>query len=147
MGENLKILVVDDEKPLRDMLSRHLRFSGYSVATEENGIRALDYMRKNKVDILITDIMMPEMDGLELTAKVREGFPLVRMIVVTGYVTLNNAMTCLQNGADAILAKPLNDMELLDKSVRRSAEILQDWAVQLSVLTASKTQKFSDNGE
>lgn len=134
----VKLLVVDDEKPLRDMLSRHFRFAGYDVATAENGRAALEYMRKNKVDILVTDIVMPEMDGLELTAAVRDGFPLVRMIVVTGYVTLNNAMICLQNGADAIFAKPVSDMEKLEKAVSRSVDILQEWADQLAILYSSK---------
>jgi len=133
-----QILVVDDEKQIRDMLSRHFRYLGYAVSTAEDGCAALKHLESNKVDILITDIMMPNMDGIELTTRVRAEYPLVRMIVVTGYVTLTNALATMQNGADALIPKPLEDMAPLEHAVARSAEILQGWVDQLAILTRGK---------
>ncbi len=138
MKSKIRILVVDDEKPIRDMLSRHFRFLDYDIVTAEDGVDALQFMERNKIDILMTDIKMPRMDGLELTQKVKDEYPLVRIIVVTGYVTLSNAMACLQNGADGIFSKPLEDMAPLENAVKRSTEILQEWAKQLSLLTNLK---------
>lgn len=139
----LRLLVVDDEQAIRDMLSRHFRFHGHHVALAENGVTALAYMENNPVDIMITDIMMPVMDGIELTARVREDYPFVRILVVSGYVTLDNALCCLRHGADGIFAKPLEDMGALERAVERSGEILQEWKCQLALLNASKPSRGS----
>ena len=134
-----RILAVDDEKQIREMLSRHFRYLGYDVSTAEDGCAALKHLETNKVDIMITDIKMPRMDGVELTTRVRDEYPLVRIIVVTGYVTLSNAMATMQNGADALIPKPLEDMAPLEHAVARSAEILQGWVDQLAILTRGKS--------
>lgn len=137
----IKLLVVDDETSICDMLSRHFRYLGYEVATAYNGVEALEYLSKNKIDIMTTDIMMPEMDGVELTARVKDEYPLVRTIVITGYVTLSNAMACMQNGADALFAKPLEDLEPLEKAVKRAGEMTQAWVTQLAELHIHKPRK------
>jgi len=137
----LRLLVVDDEQAIRDMLSRHFRFHGHLVALAENGETALAYMENHPVDIMITDIMMPVMDGIELIGHVREDYPFVRILVVSGYVTLDNALSCLRRGADGIFAKPLEDMGALERAVERSAEILQEWQRQLALLNASKPSR------
>jgi CheY-like chemotaxis protein len=141
MNKTIHILVVDDESGICDMLSRHFRFLGYKVATASNGVEALQYMSQHSIDILITDIMMPVMNGIELTAQTRKDYPFVRMLVVSGYVTLENALRCLRNGVDGIFAKPLEDLGALERAVTRSTEILQEWSEQLSLLNASKPSR------
>ena len=65
---NITVLVVDDEKPLRDFVRRNLEVRGYRVLTASNGAAALDILRRETVDVLITDQRMPEMSGIELVA-------------------------------------------------------------------------------
>lgn len=137
----IHILIVDDEPDIRSMLSRHLRFSGYSVDEAENGRDALEKMAKRKTDIVITDIMMPVMDGVDLLRNIQKHYPLTRRIVITGYVTLENALSCLRQGADTFILKPLEDLGELDEAVERSVRTVAHWVELLKKLSGMKTKK------
>ena len=128
------ILIVDDEEEIREMLSRHFRFLGYCVSTAANGVDALKIMDMQKTDVVISDIKMPVMDGTELCARIRSEFPLTRVIMITGYVTLDNAMTCLRRGADTCVFKPFEDLSDLDHAVNSAVGTLQSWVRILSKL-------------
>ena len=130
-----RLLIVDDELSIQNMLSRHFRYLGYDVATAGNGREALDYLGSHKIDVVITDIMMPVMNGIELVKCLAADYPLIRKIVVTGYVTVGNAMECMQSGADALIPKPLEDMAALERSVERSVGIIREWVAQLKELS------------
>jgi CheY-like chemotaxis protein len=131
----LQLLVVDDEAEIREMLSRHFRFLGYDVDTAEHGKDALEKMADKKTDIVISDMMMPEMDGPELCRQIRKAFPMTRVIMITGFVTLTNALTCLRLGADHCIFKPLEDLNELEAAVKRSEESIQRWVSILSELS------------
>ena len=134
----IKLLIADDEKDIRDMLSRHFRYLGYHVLTAAHGKEALDIMACEKVDIVISDIMMPVMDGAELCSHIRRDYPITRIIMITGYVSLDNALSCLRRGADTCIFKPLEDLTELEKAVERSVETLQRWVNILKQLTTMK---------
>lgn len=134
----VNLLVVDDEEEIREMLSRHFRFLGYDVDTAVNGKDALSKMAERKTDIVISDIRMPVMDGPELCRHIRADFPMTRVIMITGYVTLENALACIRRGADTCVFKPLEDMTELEEAVTRSVSMIKTWMSKLSELRKMK---------
>src|SRR5262249_15914773 len=78
-----KILVVDDERSMRELLELVLKREGYSVQTAENGIRALDQVRQNLYDLIISDVKMPDINGLDLLMRVRETSADTMVIMIT----------------------------------------------------------------
>ena len=86
------ILVVDDEKNIRSGLAEAISLEGYDVIEAENGKAAWEKMNSNNVDLLLTDLRMPEMTGEELIRKVRASYPKLPIIVLTGHGTIENAV-------------------------------------------------------
>lgn len=136
----IRLLVVDDEPGIRDMLARHFRFLGLDVLTAENGRAALEVLRHEKIDIVISDIMMPELNGIELLRALRAEYPMIHSIMITGYVTLDNALACMRLGADTLIFKPLEDLKLLEDAVASSAQTLRHWVDLLKQLQTMKPQ-------
>ena len=134
------ILIVDDEKPIRDSIARHYRLKGYEVDTAENGLDALDKLSQDSYKAVVTDIRMPEMDGVELLGRVRDECPLTRCIVITGYVTLGNALAAIRQGADACIFKPIEDMQELDMAVEHAIKSITDWKSKLKMLRGLKPE-------
>ena len=107
----MKILVVDDE----DLLVKGIRFNlqndGYEVVTGSNGLEAIEHARINNPDLVILDVMMPEMDGLTACGKIRE-FSDVPIILLTAKTTDMDKLMGFDQGADDYLTKPFNILEL-----------------------------------
>ncbi|MEA3347376.1 MAG: response regulator, partial [Candidatus Auribacterota bacterium] len=122
-----RILVVDDEKNIRDMLKRNFKFLGFQVEEASNGKEALSLMAQKRFEVVISDINMPEMTGIELLREIRKGFPMTHCIMVTGYVTMENVLCCMRLGADTCIFKPLEDMSELENAVKRAVEHLKHW--------------------
>jgi CheY-like chemotaxis protein len=135
---NAAILVVDDEADIRELLSRHFRYLGYEVETASHGKEALERLAATKIDILISDIMMPEMNGVELLKHVRAHYPMIRPIMITGYVTMENALACIRYGADSCVFKPLNDLSQLENAVNEATRRLRYWMDILRELRGMK---------
>lgn len=133
------ILIVDDEKNITESLALDLKFDGYSVITANSGAQAIELLYKNKVDIMISDIMMPNMNGLELLKKVRLGYPMIRVIMMTGYVRLSYALECMQLHADTIIFKPFHDLNELKQAVEDAENSLKKWQDKLKLLQDLKT--------
>lgn len=129
-----RLLIVDDEQDIRDMLSRHYRYLGYDVFTAENGVDALRTLASEHIDVIITDIRMPGMDGIQLLREVRSQYPMIHAIMMTGYVTQENVLTCMRVGADCCVFKPFDDLAELDAAVRRAVEAIQRWIAALHSL-------------
>jgi len=110
--ESQEILIVDDEQVIRELLSDALSDTGNGINLAESGRAALDAMRAKRIDLLLTDIMMPEMDGLELIRRVRQEFPEVIPMVMTGYATLDTARAAFKEGAYDYVLKPFNITEV-----------------------------------
>lgn len=131
----MKILVVDDE----DLLVKGVRFNlqneGYDVCTGSNGLEALELAKKEKPDLIILDVMMPEMDGLTACTKIRE-FSNVPIIMLTAKTTDMDKLIGFEQGADDYLTKPFNILELkarIRALLRRSTAQNQITTTQLSV--------------
>lgn len=134
------LLIVDDEKEITEMLSRHFRFRGYEVITAANGVEALSVLKERTVDVMITDIMMPVMDGVALLRSVRDEYPMVHTIVITGYVSLDNLLAAMRYGADTCIFKPFDNMEELSDAVSAAADNLRNWKKKLLALTGLREE-------
>jgi CheY-like chemotaxis protein/glycine cleavage system H lipoate-binding protein len=122
----VKVLVVDDEQVVLDGVTRHLGRDGYEVRTASSGAEALEVVRAEPVDVLVSDLMMPGMDGLELLDTLRgEGFA-QPMIMITGYATMRTALQALRKGAFDYIAKPFTRAELLGVVARASRKAAID---------------------
>jgi len=111
-NQNIHVLVVDDEPLIRRSLSEFLTLEGYSVSGACNGREALNILRKFKADIILSDIQMPDMDGLQLLKEVKDAKFTAPVILMTGYGTIDNAVTAIQKGAYDYITKPIIDNEI-----------------------------------
>ena len=107
------ILVVEDDRSLLKMMSAFLTLNKFNVVTAADGEAALEVMDSVLPDMVIADVMMPKMDGWELTAEIRRVWPLMPVILVTARDTLEDKRTGFSAGADDYLTKPLDLDELL----------------------------------
>jgi len=106
------VLIVDDEDIIRDMAKEVLAGEGYEVATAGDGRSALSRIKDGGIDLLLTDIKMPEMDGMELIKKAKKLDPDLLSIIMTGYATLETARKAIREGAYDYLLKPFDLIEL-----------------------------------
>ena len=107
-----RVLIVDDEPCVLDLSAKVLAKEQYLVTTAHSGYEALEVAKRRKFDLLMTDIVMPEMDGLELLRRLRELYPDITAVVVTGYGTIENAVNSLKYGAEGFVVKPFTPDEL-----------------------------------
>lgn len=109
-----RILAVDDEPNIVRLIQVNLERDGYTVETANNGAQALAKIRNNRPDLLVSDVMMPEMDGFELLANVRRDPMLADLpvIMLTAKAQDKDVMEGYTRGADMYLTKPFNPMEL-----------------------------------
>ena len=110
-----RILAVDDEPNIVRLIQVNLERHGYTVETANNGAQALAKIKASRPDLLVSDVMMPEMDGFELLANVRRDPALTDLpvIMLTAKAQDKDVMTGYQYGADMYLTKPFNPQELL----------------------------------
>ncbi len=116
-----RILVVDDEESMRVGCVQTLTEEGYRARTAENGIQGLESAQKESFDIVILDLRMPGMDGMEVLARLKEYDPGAVVVVITGYATIESAVEAMKRGAYDFLPKPFTPEALL-AIVRRAAE-------------------------
>ena len=103
-----RILVVDDEANARNALAEILREEGYGVETAADGFKGLARFREFLPDLVLTDLKMPGMDGVELLGKLREIEPTMPVIVMTAYGAVDTAVRAMRAGAIEYLTKPIN---------------------------------------
>lgn len=114
-----KILIVDDEKLLRDSLLEFLKDELYEIESVTNGREAIDFLNGQKIDLLMTDIIMPEMEGMELIRIVRRKFPNLPIIVMSGNTMGYDYLEAAQLlGAKESIRKPI-DLENIKKTVMK----------------------------
>ena len=138
-----RILIVDDEEDILDTLPDVLNKWGHQTFVAENGIEALKVFREHRLDFVITDIKMPQMDGLELLNKIQEIEKNVMIIFLTGYPSLDSAISAMRSGAYDYLVKPVNLDELklrLERGLERKEHIKSlpllkglNWALLVSI--------------
>lgn len=108
-----KILVIDDEDIVRRSCSRTLSPLGYEVRLTQSSLDGLRMIDKEKFDLVLTDIKMPDMDGIEVLKQVRDKFPEMKVIIMTGYQSVENALKSVQLGAFDYIEKPFSPDALI----------------------------------
>lgn len=115
------VLVVDDEEIARDNLEYILKKEGYRVSTAANGIEAVNILKAANIDLILTDLKMEKMDGMQLLESVKKISPHTELVMITGFATVNSAVDALKKGAFHYLPKPIN-LDELRSTVRQLIE-------------------------
>ena len=110
------ILLVDDEEGYRELISRVLTKAGYEVLQAADGLQALSLLEESKVDLVISDILMPALNGYALVARLRAKWPTMPVILTTGFLP---AAKTMMNGSVDFIPKPINAETLIDMIHRR----------------------------
>lgn len=141
-----KILIVDDEKNIRSGLSRALELDGYEVFQAENGVDAVKELHRTDIDLVITDLRMPQMSGEDLLKKITGSWPSVPVIVLTGHGTVESAVGAMRDGAYDFVTKPVNldRLSLLVKRALSSRELIrQHQALQEEVTRLEQKARYA----
>ncbi|OPX48631.1 response regulator transcription factor [Clostridium thermobutyricum] len=107
-----KILIVDDEKEIRDLIEIYLKSEGYEIFKSENGLEALEILNREEIDLVILDVMMPKLDGIQTCIKIREKSELP-VIMLSAKSEDIDKIFGLNMGADDYISKPFNALELI----------------------------------
>lgn len=126
-----RVLVVDDNEANRDVLSRRLKRQKYHVVTAEDGLRALDMVRNQPFDLVLLDIMMPEMNGYQVleTMKADPSLRHVPVIMISAVDDIDSVVRCIELGAEDYLFKPFNPVLLkarVSASLEKSACVIRN---------------------
>ena len=116
---NPEILIIEDEEEMRIALSEVLIRSGYSVHVAPNGIEGLELLNKSPFNMVITDVKMPKVSGLEVLKEIKKQSPQIPVIMITAYGTIDNAVEAMKEGAFDYILKPFS-AEILDEAVSRA---------------------------
>ena len=108
-----RILVIDDDESIRKSFSIALKGVGYSVDTAADGKEAIEKSNMNFYNLALIDIRLPDMEGTELLTAMRDTFPKMVKIIVTGFPSMKNAIEAVNRGADGFLVKPTDPRDLL----------------------------------
>ena len=120
-NDNAKwVLVADDEPSVREFVERALNYAGFSVTAVPDGNAALDALAKRKYDLLLTDIVMPDLDGIALSLKVAKDFPDTKIVMMSGYANQRQRAHNLDFLAHEVISKPFT----LDEITKRVSAIL-----------------------
>lgn len=143
---NFNILVVEDEKNIREGLGRSLEMDGYNILLAGNGKEGLELINASEIDLVISDLKMPEMSGEELLKKITASNPTVPVIILTGHGTIESAVDAMRDGAFDFLTKPVNldRLSLLVKRALSSRQlVLKHRELQNEIDKLSERNKFS----
>jgi signal transduction histidine kinase/CheY-like chemotaxis protein len=121
LPEKRKILIVDDEEVIRSLLSRILEEKGYFVEFAEDGNKAFEKIKMDFFNLLITDLKMPKLDGLDILKEIKKVNPFIEVIIVTGYPTIESAVEAIKIGAFDFICKPF-DLQEIKETVDRCFE-------------------------
>jgi DNA-binding NtrC family response regulator len=114
--KNMRMMLVDDEERFLTTTQKLLAKKGYEVFTAASGAEALDLLEKKIIHVVILDVKMPGMDGIETLKEMKKHFPLTEVIMLTGHATVESAVDGLKSGASDYLMKPADIDELIAKA-------------------------------
>ena len=113
--ENIRVLLVDDETDFRQTVAKRLKKRGIDVRQAENGLECLDMLDKDPVDVIVLDVKMPGMDGIETLHHIKKKHPDMEVIMLTGHATTRDGVDGIKSGAFDYLSKPIELEHLLSK--------------------------------
>jgi DNA-binding NtrC family response regulator len=136
MRKEAKILIIEDEKPLRELLVMELARSGYKIESAENGEEGIEKYRQEVFNVVLLDMRMPGMDGVEVLRQMRAESTIPEVIVFTGHGTIETAVECIKYGAYDYLTKPvkLDELEMvIDKAYEKNRLRLENINLRLEI--------------
>ena len=142
------VLLVDDEEDIREVLGITLKDMGYEVKTAENGEKAMELFKSSHFPVVLTDIKMPGMDGIELLKKIKTQSPDTEIIMFTGHGDMNLAINSFRNEAVEFITKPV-DVSSLEVAMRRAEEKIEnrkrlsEYTANLEKLVSEKTEELN----
>ncbi|MBU0988540.1 MAG: response regulator [Proteobacteria bacterium] len=114
--QNMKMMLVDDEERFLFGITKLLAKKGYDVITKTSGAEAIETLKRKTVHVVVLDVRMPGMDGIETLIEIKRLFPMIEVIMLTGHATVESAVDGLKFGASDFLMKPIDIDELLQKA-------------------------------
>ena len=138
--EKMKLMLVDDEERFLATTQKLLARKGYEVLTATSGTEALETLKRKMVHVVILDVKMPGMDGITTLKEIKNDFPMVEVIMLTGHATVETAVEGLQSGATDYLMKPTGIDELLEKA-NKAFEKRQQLEEKIRMAQARKFMK------
>ncbi|MBU3914318.1 response regulator [bacterium] len=111
----IRVLLVDDEKEFTGLLSERLTIRGFIVTTASSGVEAISKIKENSVDVIIMDVLMPGINGIETFNELKKIHPPLCVIMLTGHAELDTAMVGMETGIFDYLIKPVDIEELVEK--------------------------------
>ncbi len=117
-----RILIIEDERAVRESMGAYLEDSGFEISEAENGRTGIDMCRTQRPDVVLCDLRMPEMDGLEVLALVIGELPETPVIIVSGMGGMGDAINALKLGAWDYVTKPIGDMAVLEHAINQALE-------------------------
>jgi len=137
------ILVVDDEESIRELLAEYLNSCGYEVTCAASGQEALSYYKSNRFDVIVSDLMMSPIDGMELLGEIKKFDPDAVFIMITGFPSIESALEAVKKGAKDFISKPFNideirlkiERAILERSLKGKLKNVQGlvWALVISI--------------
>ncbi len=137
--DKIKILVIDDEEEARLFLKKALERRGYYVMTASDGEEGLEKIKEHEIEIILCDIIMPKLNGIDFLKKVRHYNLAAQVIMMTGKASLNNCVEALEYGACGYLIKPVETKDVFDliltaeRNIEEEKEILKKVIGKLSI--------------
>ena len=119
INSNIQLLIVDDEMIVRESLGNWLKEEGYDVDTADSGLAALENMKSKKYDLVVADVKMPGMDGIQLLEKCKKWDPDLQVLVMTAYASVDTAVQAMKQGAFDYIVKPF-DPENVTQIIKRA---------------------------
>ncbi len=150
MDIKANILIVDDEKNIRDGLKIALLRDGYNVFLASDGLEALEILKEEDIDVVITDLKMPNLDGDALMKRIIKEYFNIPVIILTGHGTVENAVQAMRDGAYDFLTKPLNLDKLsliVSRAVSQRRLIIENRNLQLKIDSLGKGQVIGKSGK
>ncbi len=140
----INLLIVDDEPEICNLLSRHFRFLGYEVDTACDGRDALRKVKATNYHVVISDIRMPGMDGVDLLQAIKSYDGGTHVIMITGHVAMESVLACRRRGADTCLFKPLDDLAELEACVEAAVADMLHWQEILRQLRGVPAEQLGE---
>jgi DNA-binding NtrC family response regulator len=138
MRKEYKVLIVDDSKSVLKALEDAFAASAFRISSTTNPLTAYEMIENEHFDIVVSDIMMPEMDGLTLLRKIKNFNGMIQVIMITGYITINNTLNAFRYGANDIFFKPFDDVGDIVRAAEAAAAKLDRINAILKRLTKEK---------